>query len=211
MRLLFLMFVTAVCALFLLKLRWLFWSEIGSGFGEPRGTAPPRIPRSTPRTNLKERVDGCPLPSPCAAFSQFLLVNYNKKKQSWFYSRKYIHFLPIFLAWENSRHLAKLPLVPPPPPKWRLRNERRNSILMTRHNPHLGSASDWSCRVGNLIQPIRSTAQVWVVTRHQYGISALVSQTSFGGETSGSFAKCRLFSKAKIFWRSFFRVLHTTS
>ena len=115
MRLLFLMFVTAVCALFLLKLRWLFWSEIGSGFGEPRGTAPPRIPRSTPRTNLKGRVDGCPLPSPCAAFSQFLLVNYNKKKQSWFYSRKYIHFLPIFLAWENSRHLAKLPLVPPAP------------------------------------------------------------------------------------------------
>ena len=33
--------------------------------------------------------------------------------------------------------------------------------------------------------------------RHQYGISALVSQTSFGGETSGSVAKCRLFSQAK--------------
>ena len=29
-------------------------------------------------------------------------------------------------------------------------------------------------------------AQIWVVRRHQYGISALVSQTSFGGETSGS-------------------------
>ena len=26
----------------------IFWSEIGSGFGEPGGTAPPRIPRSTP-------------------------------------------------------------------------------------------------------------------------------------------------------------------
>ena len=26
----------------------LFWSEIGSGFGEPGGTLPPRIPRSTP-------------------------------------------------------------------------------------------------------------------------------------------------------------------
>ena len=35
-----------------------------------------------------------------------------------------------------------------------------------------------------------------VVTRHQYGISALVSQTSFGGETSGSVAKCPLFSRA---------------
>ena len=26
----------------------IFWSEIGSGFGEPGSTAPPRIPRSTP-------------------------------------------------------------------------------------------------------------------------------------------------------------------
>ena len=43
------------------------------------------------------------------------------------------------------------------PAKWRLRNERRNSILMTRHYPDLGSTSDWSCRVGNLIQLIRST------------------------------------------------------
>ena len=45
------------------------------------------------------------------------------------------------------------------------------------------SASDWPCRVGNLIQPIRGTTQIWVVTRHQYGISALVSQPSFGEET----------------------------
>ena len=29
------------------------------------------------------------------------------------------------------------------PAKWRLRNERRNSILMTRHYPDLGNASDW--------------------------------------------------------------------
>ena len=54
------------------------------------------------------------------------------------------------------------------PAKWRLRNEHRNSILMTRHYPNLGSASDWSCRVGNLIQPIRSNTPIWVVTRHQY-------------------------------------------
>jgi len=37
--------------------------------------------------------------------------------------------------------------------------------------------------------------QIWEVMR-QYGISALVSQTSFGGETSGSVAKCRLSSQA---------------
>ena len=46
------------------------------------------------------------------------------------------------------------------PAKWRLRNECRNSILRTRHFPHLGSASDWSCRVGNLFQAIRSASSV---------------------------------------------------
>ena len=29
------------------------WSEIGSGFGEPGGSPPPRIPRSTPRVEKK--------------------------------------------------------------------------------------------------------------------------------------------------------------
>ena len=29
------------------------------------------------------------------------------------------------------------------PSKWRLRNERRNSILVTRHYPDLGRACDW--------------------------------------------------------------------
>ena len=69
---------------------------------------------------------------------------------------------------------------------------------MTCHYPDLGSASDWLCRVGNLIQPIRSTTKIRVVTRCQYRISALVSQTSFGRETSGSVAKCRLFSQARV-------------
>ena len=61
-----------------------------------------------------------------------------------------------------------------------------------------GYASDWSCHVWNLIQPIRSTTQVLVVTCHQCGICALVSQTLFGGETSGSVAKCKLFSRASF-------------
>ena len=46
--------------------------------------------------------------------------------------------------------------------------------MMTCHYPDLGSASDWSCHVGILFQPIRSTTQIWVVMRHQYGISAFV-------------------------------------
>ena len=35
-----------------------------------------------------------------------------------------------------------------------------------------------------------------VAAHHQYEISALFSQTSFGGEASDSVAKCRLFSQA---------------
>ena len=70
---------------------------------------------------------------------------------------------------------------------------------MTCHYPDLGSASDWLNQISHAARPIRSTTQIWVVTRHQYGISALVSQTSFGGENSGSVAKCRLFSQAIVF------------
>ena len=68
--------------------------------------------------------------------------------------------------------------------------------VMTCHHPDLVSASDWLNQISHTARPIRSTTQIWVVTRHQYGISALVSQTPFGSETSGSIAKCRLFSQA---------------
>ena len=44
--------------------------------------------------------------------------------------------------------------------------------------------------VESLLHPIRSTTQIRVVTRHQYGISAVVSQTSYRwGETSGGVAR----------------------
>ena len=36
-------------------------------------------------------------------------------------------------------------------------------------------------------------SHIWVMTRHQYGISALVSQTSFHGETSGDDANVGFF------------------
>ena len=83
------------------------------------------------------------------------------------------------------------------PAKLRVRNERRNSILKKRHYPDLGSASDRSCRVGNFLQPIRSTTAIWVVTRNQYVIFAFISQTSFRRETSDGVAKCCLFSQAR--------------
>ena len=70
---------------------------------------------------------------------------------------------------------------------------------MTHHYLDLGSASDWLKQISHAARPIRSTTQIWVVMRHQYGISALVSQTSFRGETVGGVAKCGLFSQATIF------------
>ena len=46
---------------------------------------------------------------------------------------------------KRSRHFAMPPLPPTTafPRKWRLRLERRNSILMTCHYPNLGSVCDW--------------------------------------------------------------------
>ena len=74
--------------------------------------------------------------------------------------------------------------------------EKLNYILMTCHYPDLGKVSNWPKQISVAIRPIRSNSQLWAVTRHLYGISALVPQTSFRGKTSGSFAKCQLYSQA---------------
>ena len=69
-------------------------------------------------------------------------------------------------ARESSRHFAT--------PR-SLRNERKNSILMNRHHPDLGSAS--SVAPG---EKFASTGQKhYPGGHHLYRISALVSQTSF--------------------------------
>ena len=73
----------------------------------------------------------------------------------------------------------------------------------------LGSASDWSCHLGNLFQPIRSTTQIWVVTRHQYGISVLISQMSFLRGTSGGKVKWQLFSQAIVNTVTLYKPLFT--
>ena len=66
------------------------------------------------------------------------------------------------------------------PAKWRLSTVCRNSILITRHYPDLGSASDWSCHERNQEHyPDLGSECQW------YEISAVVAQTSFPGETSG--------------------------
>ena len=69
---------------------------------------------------------------------------------------------------------------------------------MTCYYPDLGCASYCLKQISLVARPMKSTTQIWVVTRDQYGISALVPQTSFRGETSGGVAKCRLFSQANV-------------
>ena len=86
--------------------------------------------------------------------------------------------------WQLINHL--FPLV--------LGTSAEIAYCITSDNPDLGSASDWSCREGNLLHLIRSTTQIWVVTRHQYGISAIVPEKSFRGKVSDCVTKCRLFS-----------------
>ena len=46
------------------------------------------------------------------------------------------------------------------PAKWRLRNERRNSLLMMHHYPDLGMASDWLNQIFFAARPIRSTNEI---------------------------------------------------
>ena len=61
----------------------------------------------------------------------------------------------------------------------------------------LARSGEFFWLVANLLQSSTSTIQIWVVASRKYGISALISQTSFRGETSaGGVAKCRLFSQA---------------
>ena len=66
---------------------------------------------------------------------------------------------------------------------------------MTCHYPDLSSASDWLRQISFAARPIRSISQIWVVTRYQYGIFVVVSQTSFRGDISDGVAKRRL-----VFW-----------
>ena len=63
---------------------------------------------------------------------------------------------------------------------------------MTSHSPDLILLISRKFATSNKHYPI------WVVTHHQYGISWLVSLTSFRGETSFDVSKCRLFCQGTI-------------
>ena len=98
---------------------------------------------------------------------------------------------------QNSRHFVTPPVVSGRNDVWETSAEILHWWRVTY--PDVGSPFDRPCvcRVGNLLQPISSTIQIWVVTRPQCGISALVCLTSFRGETTVGVTKCRLFSQAR--------------
>ena len=83
-------------------------------------------------------------------------------------------------------------------------SEKFHTVDVSLPRSDLVNASDWSCFMGHLIEPIRSTNKIWVVMRPQHRISVLLPQTSFGGETGGRVTKCWLFpphvSKCSATW-----------
>ena len=105
------------------------------------------------------------------------------------------NFIQMFVS--VSTLFATTPLVSPRIDVWETTAE--NFILMTYHYPALGSTSDWLKQIYLVARPIRSPNQIWVMTSHQYGISALVRRMSFRGEISCGFYKCRLFLKGYVF------------
>ena len=104
-------------------------------------------------------------------------------------------FSAVTVAWENTRHFAMPPTVSPWNDIWETSAEISYWWGVTTQ---WGSARDWLKQISQVAQPIRSSTQIWVVTRHQYGISALVSQTLFSREIVGGIAKCHLFSQPTI-------------
>ena len=75
-------------------------------------------------------------------------------------------------------------------------------IIPVRIEEDNSSGNNYSVKQISLAaQPISSTTQIWAVTRYQYGISALVSQTLFRDKTSDGVEKCRLISQGIIFLR----------
>ena len=85
----------------------------------------------------------------------------------------------VLVAWENSQQFRDA--TTGFPAKWRRRNERRNSILMTRYYPDVGCASDWMKQISTSIEFLH-----------------LLFQTSCRRETSSGIAKCWLFSQVTV-------------
>ena len=91
------------------------------------------------------------------------------------------NYYPTLYRKFNLRKQSTIPTTPPLVSPCNDFEERTSKfhILITCYYPDLGSASDWSCCEGNLLQPIRSTTQFLIVTRHQYGVYSLAPQRHY--------------------------------
>ena len=119
----------------------------------------------------------------------------------------------VSVSLENSRHFKSLPLI-----TWR--NDVRGRSSESPYwwcfpRPSTGQCC-WPAEAN--FQRIKSSTPIWVVTGHRYGISALISQTSFRGGTNGGVYKCQLFPHAVVLdeilpvrhlsWNSLIVILH---
>ena len=89
----------------------------------------------------------------------------------------------MYLALENSWCFVTPPVVSPQTNMTSEEWLQKFHTLMTGNYADLGSASDWLCCEGILLQPIRSTTytQIWEASLHQYGISVVIPQMLFFG------------------------------
>ena len=85
-----------------------------------------------------------------------------------------------------------------PAKSWHVRNERRNSILMTHHHPDLGCPSDWLKQVSYRGTTNQKPTQIWVVTRHQYGILRSFLRRHFAGKPAVVSRNVSYFLKLQI-------------
>ena len=104
----------------------------------------------------------------------FVVASWKKIKIFYYFSRLYLHtFFPDFSqVWkiaENCCSVRTLSFV---------RGISLHNLRLYTPVVRATSVPTWGWIF------IFVTIQIWVVTRHWYGISALVSQTLFGGETS---------------------------
>ena len=83
------------------------------------------------------------------------------------------------IACENSRHFTTPSLVS----LWMMSEKRLQKFHTDYvHYLNLGCALDWLKQISLAARLVRSTFQILVVTRHQYGFSVVVAQTSFVGK-----------------------------
>ena len=104
------------------------------------------------------------------------------KQAAWFQSGFNLKSCPIFMAWEMSRRFSSPSLVSQ-------RNDVEQRLQkfhtddLSNHYPDLGICY-WSRSLAR--RPFRRTTQIWVVTRHQYRISAVAAQIPFRGKIIGN-------------------------